>query len=64
MSIINRSIQRPGKYTRPVLGLEALDTYAEISQSGEGIHQFVYDDIPVDHRKYLRHVDGEPLCQQ
>jgi hypothetical protein len=41
--------------------LEELDTYAEISQSGEGIHQFVFGDIPGDHRKYLRHVDDEPF---
>jgi Uncharacterized conserved protein len=41
--------------------LEELDAFAEISQSGEGIHQFVYGDIPGDHRKYLRHIDGEPF---
>jgi len=39
--------------------LDELDTYAEISQSGEGVHQFVFGDIPGSHRKYLRHVDDE-----
>jgi hypothetical protein len=64
MSIINRSIQRPGKYTRPVHGARSTGYLRRNITVGEGIHQFVYDDIPGDHRKYLRHVDEEPLCQQ
>jgi putative DNA primase/helicase len=41
--------------------LDELDTYAEISQSGEGIHQFVFGEIPGDFRKYLRHIDDKPF---
>jgi len=41
--------------------LTAVDTYAEISQSGEGIHQFVYGEVPGGLRQFLRHVDDEPF---
>jgi len=41
--------------------LEEIDAYAEISQSGEGIHQFVFGELPGDFRKYLRHIDDEPF---
>ena len=40
--------------------LEESDGYAEISQSGEGIHQFVYGEVP-NMRQFLRHVDDEPF---
>jgi len=35
--------------------------YAEISQSGEGIHQFLYGSIPGGLAKFLRHIDDEPF---
>ena len=35
--------------------------YAEISQSGEGIHQFVFGEIPGGLSKFLRHIDDEPF---
>ena len=41
--------------------LDALDSYAEISQSGEGIHQFVFGEIPGGRKKFIRHVDDEPF---
>jgi len=37
------------------------DGYAEISQSGEGIHQFVFGEIPGGLSKFLRHIDNEPF---
>lgn len=43
---------------------EALDEcggFAEISQSGEGIHQFVFGEIPGGLKKFLRHIDDEPF---
>ncbi|ESS12801.1 MAG: hypothetical protein A07HR60_00271, partial [uncultured archaeon A07HR60] len=41
--------------------LDKLDGYAEISQSSEGIHQFVYGDVPGSLRQFLRHIDTEPF---
>lgn len=41
--------------------LEAVDAYAEVSQSGEGIHQFVFGEIPGGLRKFIRHVDEQPF---
>jgi len=41
--------------------LERLDGFAEISQSGEGIHQFVFGEIPGGMSKFLRHIDTEPF---
>ena len=35
--------------------------FAEISQSGEGIHQFVFGEIPGGLKKFLRHIDDEPF---
>ncbi|MDR9432030.1 MAG: phage/plasmid primase, P4 family, partial [Natronomonas sp.] len=40
--------------------LDAVDAYAEISQSGEGIHQFVYGKVPTM-LQFLRHIDDEPF---
>jgi len=37
------------------------DGYAEVSQSGEGIHQFVFGEIPGGFSKFLRHIDDEPF---
>ena len=47
----------------PVVGraLAAVDCYAEISQSGEGIHQFVFGEIPGGMSKFIRHIDDEPF---
>jgi DNA-binding transcriptional ArsR family regulator len=47
----------------PVVGraLAAVDCYAEISQSGEGIHQFVFGEIPGGFSKFIRHIDDEPF---
>jgi len=41
--------------------LRRCDGYAEISQSGEGIHQFVFGEIPGGLSKFLRHIDDEPF---
>lgn len=41
--------------------LDRLDGFAEISQSGEGIHQFVFGEIPGGFSKFLRHIDDEPF---
>lgn len=41
--------------------IERLDGFAEISQSGEGIHQFVFGEIPAGLSKFLRHIDDEPF---
>ncbi len=41
--------------------LEECDGYAEISQSGEGIHQFVYGEVPGSLRTFIRHIDTEPF---
>lgn len=41
--------------------LTEIDGFAEISQSGEGIHQFVYGTIPGGFSKFLRHIDTEPF---
>jgi|GEM_PF-2881734 len=41
--------------------LDRLDGFAEISQSGEGIHQFVFGEIPGGMKKFLRHIDDEPF---
>jgi len=41
--------------------LEELDGYAEVSQSGKGIHQFVFGEIPGGLKKFIRHVDDEPF---
>lgn len=41
--------------------LEQCDGYAEISQSGEGIHQFVFGEIPGGLNKFIRHLDDEPF---
>ena len=41
--------------------IDALEGYAEISQSGEGIHQFVYGEIPGGLKKFIRHIDDEPF---
>jgi len=35
--------------------------YAEISQSGEGVHQFLFGEIPGGFSKFLRHIDDEPF---
>ena len=47
----------------PVVGvaLDVCDGYAEISQSGEGIHQFVFGEIPGGFSKFIRHIDDEPF---
>ena len=47
----------------PVVGraLAELDGYAEISQSGEGIHQFVFGEIPGGFSKFIRYIDDEPF---
>jgi putative DNA primase/helicase len=37
------------------------DGFAEISQSGEGIHQFVIGEIPGGLKKFIRHIDEEPF---
>lgn len=41
--------------------IEQLDGYAEISQSGEGVHQFVFGEIPGGLSKFLRHIDDKPF---
>ncbi|MFC6723498.1 hypothetical protein ACFQE1_03655 [Halobium palmae] len=41
--------------------LEKYGGYAELSQSGEGIHVFVYGGLPGTAKKYIRHIDGEPF---
>jgi len=41
--------------------ISQLDGYAEISQSGEGVHQFVFGEIPGGFSKFLRHIDDEPF---
>ena len=41
--------------------LDAIDGYAEVSQSGKGIHQFVFGEIPGGLKKFIRHVDDEPF---
>lgn len=41
--------------------LEELGGYAEISQSGEGIHQFAFGEIPGGMKKFLRHIDDDPF---
>jgi hypothetical protein len=41
--------------------LAACDCYAEISQSGEGIHQFVYGSLPGGLKKFIRYLDDEPF---
>lgn len=41
--------------------LGQLGGFAEISQSGEGIHQFVFGEIPGGFSKFLRHIDDEPF---
>jgi hypothetical protein len=47
----------------PVVGhaLAVSNSYAEISQSGEGIHQFVFGEIPGGFSKFIRHIDDEPF---
>jgi len=35
--------------------------YVEISQSGEGVHQFVFGEIPGGFSKFIRHIDEEPF---
>ena len=41
--------------------IEEVDAYAEISQSGEGIHQFVLGAIPGGFKKFIRHIDDKPF---
>lgn len=41
--------------------LEELGGFAEISQSGEGIHQFAVGEIPGGYSKFIRHIDDEPF---
>lgn len=41
--------------------LDRLEGFAEISQSGEGVHQFVFGEIPGGMKKFLRHIDDEPF---
>jgi len=41
--------------------IEELGGYAEISQSGEGVHQFVFAEIPGGLKKFIRHIDDEPF---
>lgn len=48
--------------THPVVieALREIGGYAAISQSGKGIHQWVYGEIPDGSRKFIRHIDDEP----
>jgi len=41
--------------------LEEVGGFAEISQSGEGVHQFVFGELPGGRKKFLRHIDSEPF---
>lgn len=41
--------------------IRTLGGWAEISQSGEGIHQLVFGEIPSGARKFIRHIDDEPF---
>ena len=41
--------------------LQVCDGYAEVSQSGEGIHQFVFGEVPGSQRVFIRHIDDEPF---
>jgi putative DNA primase/helicase len=41
--------------------LREYDGFAEISQSGEGVHQFIKGEIPGGLSKFLRHIDDEPF---
>ena len=41
--------------------LREYDGFAEISQSGEGVHQFILGEIPGGLSKFLRHIDDEPF---
>jgi ABC-2 type transport system ATP-binding protein len=57
-------IQRPEtSEIHPVCAwaLEEVDGFAELSQLGEGIHQFVYGEVSGGLRQFLRHVDDEPF---
>lgn len=49
--------------THPVCvdALQDASGWAEISQSGKGIHQFVFGEIPDGSRKFIRHIDDEPF---
>lgn len=40
--------------------LDELDCYAEVSQSGKGVHQFVFGEIPGPNSKFIRTLDSEP----
>ena len=44
--------------------LQEYDGFAEISQSGEGVHQFVLGEIPGGLSKFLRHIDDEPFVDK
>jgi len=41
--------------------IEQADGYVEISQSGEGVHQFVFGEIPGGYSKFIRHIDEKPF---
>jgi len=41
--------------------IEEIDGYAEISQSGKGVHQFVFGEIPGGLKKFIRYIDDEPF---
>ena len=41
--------------------LQECDGYAEVSQSGKGIHQFVFGEVPGSQRVFIRHIDDEPF---
>lgn len=41
--------------------LEKGGGWAEISQSGEGVHQFIMGEIPGGFKKYIRYIDDEPF---
>jgi primase-polymerase (primpol)-like protein len=41
--------------------LQQAGGYAEISQSGEGVHQFLFGEIPGGFSKFLRHIDDGPF---
>jgi P4 family phage/plasmid primase-like protien len=41
--------------------LEQAGGWAEVSQSGEGVHQFIFGEIPGGLKKYIRYIDDEPF---
>jgi hypothetical protein len=41
--------------------IERYGGYVEISQSGTGLHQFVFGGLPASSKKFIRYIDDEPF---